>query len=492
MSFRKQQIIFVIFVALVFGAIGLYAGMTFSKDPGPTMEEQDLSNNENKNDKNNASTNNVKVDYEDLEKVSQAFKLIKEHYIEEVEDKELIEGAIHGMLGILNDPYSSYMDDEMTERFTEQIESSFEGIGAEVTMINGKVTIVAPIKDSPAEASGLRPNDRILKIDHESIEGLDLNEAVEKIRGERGTEVVLEIERDGVSETFEVTIVRDKIPIETVFASIDENNGKKTGILELTTFSQTTADEFFTELDKMEEAGIDGLVIDVRGNPGGLLNSIEDILREFIPKDTPYIQTEDRTGDRIPFYSDLEEMKDYPISVLIDEGSASASEILAVAMKEVGYDIVGLASFGKGTVQNAMPMGDNSTLKLTIYKWLSPEGNWIHEVGVEPTLEVRQPDYYYSNPIQIESPFKYDDNGPRIGNIQVMLNGIGYETDRTDGYFDQSTEEAVKAFQKDKNLKVDGMIDEETAAMIEAAVIDKIRNKEDDLQLEKAIEVLYK
>lgn len=490
MNFRKQQIIFVVFVALVFSGIGLYAGMTLSPSPEPQEGQGNISNNEK--DINNKNTNNNEVEYEDLEKVSQALKLIQEHYIEEVEDKDLIEGAIHGMLGILNDPYSSYMDDEMTERFTEQIESSFEGIGAEVTMINGKVTIVAPIKDSPAEASGLRPNDRILKIDHESIEGLDLNEAVEKIRGERGTEVVLEIERDGIAETFEVTIVRAEIPIETVFARIDESHGRKTGVLELTTFSQTTADEFFTELEKMEEAGIDGLVIDVRGNPGGLLNSIEDILRDFIPKDIPYIQTEDRTGDRIPFYSDLEEMKAYPISVLIDEGSASASEILAVAMKEVGYDVVGLNSFGKGTVQNAMPMGDNSTLKLTIYKWLSPEGNWIHEVGVAPTVEVRQPDYYYSNPVQIESPFKLDDNSSRIENIQIMLKGLGYDIDRTDGYFDQSTEKAVESFQGEKDLKVDGIIDEETASMIEADIIDKIRNKEDDLQLKKAIEVLYK
>lgn len=485
MNFRKQQIVFIIFVAIVFSAVGLYAGITLS--PTPAGEQGEANNKNDDKDK----SNNVEVKYDDLEKVSQAFKLIKEHYIDEVEDKDLIEGAIQGMLGTLNDPYSSYMDDEMTNRFTEQIESSFEGIGAEVSMVNGKVTIVAPIKDSPAEAAGLRPNDRIIKIDHESIEGLDLNEAVEKIRGERGTEVILEIERDGVAETFEVTIVRDKIPIETVFASIDESNGKRTGIIELTTFSQTTAEEFFTELEKMESEGIDGLVIDVRGNPGGLLNSIEEILRGFIPKDIPYIQTEDRTGDRIPFYSDLEEMKDYPISVLIDEGSASASEILAVAMKEVGYHVVGTPSFGKGTVQNAMPMGDNSTLKLTIYKWLSPEGNWIHEVGVEPTVEKKQPDYYYSNPIQIEEPLKYDDNSPRIANIQVMLNGVGYKTDRTDGYFDQSTEKAIERFQRDKGLDSNGIIDAETAAMIERAVIEKIRNKEDDLQLDEAIKVLY-
>src|SRR5690625_3941951 len=199
----------------------------------------------------------------------------------------------------------------------------------------------------------------------------------------------------------------------------------------------------------------------------------------------------DRSGVKTPFYSNLEEKKDYPISVLIDEGSASASEILAVAMKEIGYQVVGKPSFGKGTVQNAMPIGENSTLKLTLYKWLSPEGNWIHDVGVEPTLEVEQPDYYYSNPVQIEEPLQYDETGSQIENVQVMLNGIGYETDRMDGYFDRSTEKAVKEFQEDNDLEATGKVDEETAGMIQTEVVDRIRNNEDDVQLEKALEHLY-
>lgn len=488
MNLRKQHIALLLFVALVFGAVGVFAGAKLpyfhqTNQTNENLNNQQLDRNENKQQIE---------DIEDLAKVSQAFSLIKEHYIEDVEDTSLIEGAIQGMLDTLEDPYSSYMDAEMTARFTEQIESSFEGIGAEVSMVNGKVTIVAPIKDSPAEAAGLRPNDQILKIDHESIEGLDLNEAVEKIRGERGTEVVLEIERPGASETFEITLVRDEIPIETVYPEIKDVNGKKTGILEITTFADTTSEEFFTELDKMEKDGISGLVIDVRGNPGGLLNSIEEILSQFVPKDIPYIQTEDRSGTKTPFYSDLDEKKDYPISILIDEGSASASEILAVAMKEIGYDVVGAPSFGKGTVQNAIPMGDNSTLKLTFYKWLSPLGNWIHEVGVEPTVEIKQPDYYYSNPVQLEEPLEYNDTGDRIENIQVMLSGIGYETERVDGYFDKSTEQAVQAFQKDNDLEVTGIVDEQTSGMIESKVIERIRSGKDDVQLEEALKVLYK
>src|SRR5699024_9385138 len=192
-------------------------------------------------------------------------------------------------------------------------------------------------------------------------------------------------------ESFKVEIVRDTIPIETVYSSIETIDNKKTGVIEITSFSETTADDFNTELSKLEKDEIEGLIIDVRGNPGGLLDSVEEILAHFVPEDIPYIQIEDQQGKKTPYHSNLAEKKDYPISVIIDEGSASASEILAVALKEIGYDIIGAPSFGKGTVQQAVPLGDGSTIKLTFYKWLSPEGNWINEVGVEPTVEQKQP-----------------------------------------------------------------------------------------------------
>src|SRR5699024_8764456 len=333
------------------------------------------------------------------------------------------------------DPYSSYMNVEAMKEFDEQIESSFEGIGAEVSMGNGNVTIVAPIKDSPAEKAGLRPNDQVLEVDGESLEGLDLNEAVNQIRGEKGSEVVLTILRSGASDPFEVTLVRDEIPVETVYSELNEEDGHKTGIIEITNFSERTADEFKEQLEQLENDGMDALVIDVRGNPGGLLNSVEDILENFIPKDIPYIQIEDRDGNKEKYYTNLDNKKDYPINVVIDEGSASASEILAVSMKDIGYDIVGTESFGKDTVQQAVPLGDGSTIKLSFYKWLSPKGNWINEVGVEPTVKVKQPDYYYTNPVQLEDTLNLDDAGDVLENIQVMLKGLGYDPGRTDGYF---------------------------------------------------------
>lgn len=484
MKLRKQYIPLVLFAVLVIGFLGAYAGVKLAQ-PTVLPEQAPVINEEKQDGGSDIETP------ENMEKVVNAYHLIKDGYLEEVEGEELLEGAIRGMLDVLDDPYSSYMDQEMNERFTEQLESSFEGIGAEVSMVNGKVTIVAPIKDTPAEKVGLRPNDQIIRIDDEDIDGLDLNEAVEIIRGEKGTEVVLSIQRPGVAEIFDVSIIRDEIPLETVYVDTKTIDGRKTGILKITSFAEKTADDFIRELDQLEENGIEGLVIDVRGNPGGLLQSVEKILGEFIPKDRPYIQIEDQQGNKDPFYSNLSEEKEYPISVLIDEGSASASEILAIALKELGHDVVGLTSFGKGTVQNAVPLGDGSTIKLTFYKWLSPEGVWIHEEGVEPTIEVNQPDYFYTHPIQIDEPLLYNQTGERIENVQQMLKGLDYNVERVDGYFDKTTEEVVKAFQNDNDLEATGEVDEITAGLIESQVIEKIRSGEDDQQLEEALNSLY-
>lgn len=177
---------------------------------------------------------------------------------------------------------------------------------------------------------------------------------------------------------------------------------------------------------------------------------------------------------------------------MINEGSASASEILAVALKELDYDVVGETSYGKGTVQQAVPLGDGSSIKLTTFKWLSPHGEWINEKGVEPTIEVKQPEYYYTHPVQIEEDaLKVDQTDEAIANLQVMLSGLGYDTGRTDGYYSEETEEAVSSFQSDNDLTDTGEVDQDTAGLIEAQVIEKIRDRDDDNQMEEALKALY-
>lgn len=487
MKLSKKQIVLFLVGVLLLGFIGGYAGIQLAQDNNQQTRQSTVENSLSNED---GSTGQSELTG-DLSKVSQAYDIIKENYLEDVEDKQLVEGAIEGMLATLDDQHTSYLDVEMMQQFNEQIESSFEGIGAEVSMVNGNVTIVSPMKGSPAEEAGLRPNDQVLTVDGESLDGLNLNEAVAQIRGEKGSEVVLEIQRAGVTEPFEVTIVRDTIPVETVYSETKEVDGKLTGIIEITNFSEKTGEEFDQQLTELENQDVEGLVIDVRGNPGGLLNVAEDILKHLVPKDLPILQIEDGEGQVEEVYSELEAKKDYPISVLIDEGSASASEILAVAMKDLGYDIVGETSYGKGTVQQAVPMGDGSSIKLTTLKWLSPKGEWINEEGVEPTIEEKQPEYYYSIPIQVEEPFSIDETSEEIANMQVMLSGLSYDTGRTDGYFDEQTEKAVKDFQEDNDIESTGEVDTETGGLIESQLVEKIRNGEDDQQLDTSLEELY-
>lgn len=479
---ERKWIAFLMAGSLLTGAGSTYAGMKWYGNNAGVLERQLVPQ---------ADTAVRASNPDSLEKVEQAYSLIFNSYVEKVEEKKLVEGAIKGMLSTLDDPYSVYMDKETAKQFNDTLQSSFEGIGAEVSTVDGKIMIVSPFKNSPAEKAGLKPNDQILKVDGESIEGLDLYEATLKIRGKKGTAVELEIERKGLKEPLKVKVVRDEIPQITVHADMKKVNGEKVGYLEITSFSEDTSKEFKKELKALEKEGMDSLLIDVRGNPGGLLSSVEEVLRELIAKDKPLYQIEERSGEKTRFFSALEKVKDYPIGVLTDKGSASASEILAGALKEAGgYPIIGEKTFGKGTVQQAVPMGDGSNIKLTLFKWLTPDGNWIHKKGVVPTVEVSQPAIFDTHPIQAEKPLKLDMNNEQVKNAQEILSGIGFEPGRTDGYFNEATETAVKAFQRKNDMKVTGIIDAKTAAALEDAARAEMKKEENDIQLQTALRLM--
>lgn len=475
MQIRKATLIIAIIVALVVGAGGSYAFTSYV-------------------DKKGTGIQSASEDTSGLTEVENAYQLIKDNALAKPDAQQLQDGAIQGMLETLDDPYSSFLDEESSTQLNQQLESSFEGIGAEVSMVEKQVTIVAPIKDSPAEDAGLRPNDQVLEVDGDSLQGLNLQEAVNKIRGEKGTTVTLSVKRPGVSEELKIDVTRDEIPVETVYADTKEVDGKKAGVLEITSFSESTADEFKTALDKLEQEGIEGLTIDVRGNPGGILTTVEDILKNFVPSDKPYLQIEDKNGEKQEFYTELKEKKDYPINVLIDEGSASASEILAGAMNQAGdYELIGKTTFGKGTVQQTVPLENESMLKLTLYKWLTPNGDWIHEKGIQPTVEVNQPEYFYSSPIQLDENEKlaFNDNNDKIKNLQIMLDGLGYDPSRKDGYFNEKTETAVKQFQQDNDLQGTGEVDQETADLLQTKIIEQVRDGKHDNQMDKALQELF-
>ncbi|MEW4285726.1 S41 family peptidase [Priestia koreensis] len=487
---NKKVVALLMALSLAVGAGGTYAGMEIAdkneQATVPAMSSKVVSSD---SDEKSTSTNESK----EFAKIKQVYDMISNQYYKDVDEDKLLNGAIQGMVDTLDDPYSVYMDKKTSQQFTQSLDSSFEGIGAEVSMTDGKVTIVAPFKGSPAEKAGLKPNDKILSIDGKTTEGLDLSQAVLKIRGKKGSTVALEIQRAGAKDPLKIDVIRDEIPIETVHGSVKEDNDKQIGYLEITSFSEDTAKEFTTQLNKLEKKGIDGLVIDVRGNPGGYLQSVEDILKQLVTGKKPYVQIQERDGDKQRFFSELKKQKDYPIATLIDRGSASASEILAGALKEAGgYPLVGEKSFGKGTVQQAVPMKDGSSLKLTFFKWLTPDGNWIHKKGIQPTVKVNQPDYYYATPIQIEKPLKVDTTSAQVKSAQQMLKGLGYDPKRSDGYFSKDTESAVKSFQQKNKLSVTGEIDTKTAESIETKLLEQIRSEKSDKQLQAALDLVAK
>ena len=423
-----------------------------------------------------------------LGKVKQAYDIIVSNYVEQIDEGQLTEGAIKGMLGVLNDPYSVYMDEETSSQFQQTLDSSFQGIGAEISLMDGKFIIVSPFKNSPAERSGIKPGDEIIRIDDKEVKGMELYDVVSLIRGKIGTKVTIEIKRSDSDHAITFLVERDEIPIETVHTSIKKVRDEKIGYIHITSFSEQTANDFSSGLEELEMKGIDGLLIDVRGNPGGLLTSVQEILNLFVTKEHPYIQIEERNGKKNKFYSTLKTTKKYPIAVLINKGSASASEIFAGAMEEAeGYPLIGERTFGKGTVQKPVSMGDGSTIKLTFYKWLTPDGEWIHKKGIKPTMPVQQESYYTVQPLVVTETLRKDMNNKQVKTLQQMLDGVGFAPGRTDGYFSSETEKAVQAFQRMNKLPVTGRVDPDVAAKLQQAIMDKMKDEKNDRQLQTGL-----
>ncbi|WP_438348885.1 S41 family peptidase [Paenibacillus sp. FA6] len=424
-------------------------------------------------------------------KIGAALDLIEGNYYKDIDRSALVDGAINGMMQALSDPYSTYMGRETAQQFEESIEGSFSGIGAEVSLNNGNVTVVSPIKGSPAEKAGIRSKDVLLSVNGESLAGLELNAAVAKIRGVKGSTATIQVKREGVSEPIEYAIVRDDVALETVNARLRDDG---IGIIEITQFSSNTAERFKKELLNLEKKGMKGLVIDVRNNPGGVLSVVIDISQQFVPQGEMIVQVEDKNGKREKSLS-KGSSKSYPVTLLMNKGSASASEILAGALQQsAGVILVGDNSFGKGTVQTSFDkqLGDGSLLKITIAKWLTPDGTWIHEKGIKPDIAVTQPGYFSVAPINKEKTLKYNMNSEDVKSAQIMLDGLGIKSGRTDGYFDQGTQKAVKSFQTSQKIEANGIIDAKTAEALETMLIKHIQDPLNDEQLKQGIAEVQK
>jgi carboxyl-terminal processing protease len=422
----------------------------------------------------------------ELTKLNAVLELIETKYFRDVDRDELVDGAVSGMMASLEDPYSVYMEKDAATHFSESVEGSFTGIGAEVTMEKGKVVVVSPIKGSPAERSGLLAKDVLLSVDGVKLDGLNLQDAVAKIRGPKGTKAKIQVQRAGFPEPIQLVLTRDDIDVETVYASMQQDN---VGLIELRQFSLHTADRFKEELEKLEQQGMKGLVIDVRNNPGGVLPVVVKIAQTFLPEGSTVVQVENREGEREKTLSEGKG-KPYPVTVLMNGGSASASEILAGALQEgAGAKLVGETTFGKGTVQVSYnkALGDGSLVKMTIAKWLTPNGNWIHENGIKPDIAVQPPELYKAARLALTETLKQDMLGDQVKSMQMMLHGLGYEVKREDGYFDATTVQAVQKFQTEHSLPATGQVDQATGEALERAAVAWIQDKQNDIQLLEAI-----
>ena len=310
-------------------------------------------------------------------------------YIEKIDKNQMYEAALKAYVEGLGDPYTNYFTKEEYQAFEQDMSATYDGIGAPISKDQETklVMIVSPYKDSPAEKAGLRTGDIILAVNDEDATSMDPDEVAKRIRGRKGTQVTLTIQRKAGEKTtiLEVPIIRDTIEIPTIAARMLED---KIGYIAIYGFDAPTADQFKKELRTLKSQGMKGLVIDLRGNPGGYLEIAVEIADEIISQGL-VVYIEDKNGNREDFSAVNAAKLDMPIAVLVNKGSASASEILAGALKDHGLaTIVGTTTFGKGLVQNTFPFADGSALKVTIAKYYTPNGNYIHSKGIEPDVTV--------------------------------------------------------------------------------------------------------
>lgn len=333
----------------------------------------------------------------ELAKFVDAYDAIVNNYYKEVDKDKLVESAINGMVSSIGDEYTSYSDKDVTDNFNEAVNGKYMGIGALIMKSENDLVIYKVFEDSPSYRVGLKDGDIILKLDDKDTKDMSVNDIASIVKNDTNKEVKLLVKRG--EENLDITIVKDMVELPVVSGKVINHNDKKIGYISLSIFSSVASEQFNKELVKLEKEGISGLVIDVRGNSGGYLTTVTDIASYFLKKGDIIYKLE--VNDKVTVRKDkTKESRDYPVAVLIDKNSASASEILASSIKESynGY-VVGTNSYGKGTVQQTLVLSDGSMIKYTIEKWLTPLGNWINEEGVIPTNYVELSSEYLNNPV---------------------------------------------------------------------------------------------
>lgn len=333
-----------------------------------------------------------------LSKLVDNYNYIVDNYYGELDKDKLVDSAISGMLDSIDDPYTTYIDSSDSNSFNTTLEGSFQGIGVEIVNdSDGNIVVYRVLDDSPASRAGILSNDIMKSINGQSLEGVSTSEFVSMVRNSEESSFDIAVLRDNSEVNLKVN--RELVTLKSVESEIIKKNGKNVGYIYMSVFANNTYSQFKAELESLEKEGIDGLVIDVRSNTGGHLTAAENIISLFLDSSHVIYQTEDKNGV-VKAYSHGSVTKDYPIVVLTNEASASASEILAAAMKEeYGAKLVGKHTYGKGTVQELKTLPDGEQYKFTTKKWLTPSGTWINGIGLSVDVEVEFNKDYYDNPV---------------------------------------------------------------------------------------------
>lgn len=343
-----------------------------------------------------SSGNSVVIDkntYDEIMKFKKMFAVrdqLYKYYNGPINDSTLVNGAIKGMTSSLNDPYTVYMDAQETKEFNTQIQGQeYVGLGMQVEAKDDKVTVVAPFDDSPAKKAGMQSGDVILKIDGKDVSGKELDKAVAMMKGKEGTTVTLTLYRPSKGN-FNITAERKKIVMNTVTGEMLNNT---VGYIQIQMFDENTGTNFNKKMAELKSQGMKSLVLDLRDNPGGLLTSCIDVTSNFLPKDKVIVSTIDKNKAKEEFKSKGGNYIGMPLVVLVNGGTASASEIFSGAVRDYKLGtLIGEKTFGKGIVQNVFDTGNNTQLKVTIAKYYTPNGEYIHHKGIKPDIEIKYPD----------------------------------------------------------------------------------------------------
>lgn len=335
---------------------------------------------------------------DEMKKFINDYNEIKENYYEDINDKEILKKALESVVNSLGDPYSTVIDNSLSNSINTELKGQYSGFGIQIANTkDNRILIVSIIDDSPALEAGLKAGDIILKMDGESVEDKTTDEFTKLVKGSNKQTIILTLLRD--NKEIDIAVTRKIVTLKSVSSKIFEQDGKKVGYIYISIFAANTDSQFKKELIDLEKKGINSLIIDVRDNTGGHLTSVENIISMFLDKKHVIYQIESK-GKTTKTYSKNNDSKKYKVVMLVNENSASASEMLTAAMKEeYNSEVVGMKTFGKGTVQEVGNTSNtNLNYKITTKKWLTPKGNWINKKGIEPTIKVELSKEYIKNP----------------------------------------------------------------------------------------------